>query len=188
MKKVWSPWFIQKYFSAVGVRVLTLVNLSDAVTANTNDCITFVQRRPNVFDVGPTLYKYYTDALCLLRGVLCWLRIGTTLSWVEWSITSVANLKGYWGRWLLGFQLTVRLDNAAEVSLLFKYHWSIHHLKRLDVNISPDERLFKCGERSWVIALSCSLSPVWWPHVPTFCTNGGISTIVFMGCFIWGWT
>ena len=29
-------------------------------------CITFVQRRPNVFDVGPTLYKYYTNVLCLL--------------------------------------------------------------------------------------------------------------------------
>ena len=29
-------------------------------------CITFVQRRPNVFDVGPTLYKCYTNALCLL--------------------------------------------------------------------------------------------------------------------------
>ena len=31
-----------------------------------NICITFVQRRPNVFDVGPTLYKCYTDVLCLL--------------------------------------------------------------------------------------------------------------------------
>ena len=32
-----------------------------------NICITFVQRRPNVFDVGPTLYKCYTNVLCLLR-------------------------------------------------------------------------------------------------------------------------
>ena len=31
-----------------------------------NICITFVQRRPNVFDVGPTLYKCYTNVLCLL--------------------------------------------------------------------------------------------------------------------------
>ena len=30
-----------------------------------NICITFVQRRPNVFDVGPTLYKCYTNVLCL---------------------------------------------------------------------------------------------------------------------------
>ena len=29
-------------------------------------CLTFVQRRPNVFDVGPTLYKCYTNALCML--------------------------------------------------------------------------------------------------------------------------
>ena len=26
-----------------------------------NICITFVQRRPNVFDVGPPLYKSYTN-------------------------------------------------------------------------------------------------------------------------------
>ena len=32
-----------------------------------NICITFVQRRPDVFDVGPTLYKCYTNILCLLE-------------------------------------------------------------------------------------------------------------------------
>ena len=31
-----------------------------------NTCITFIQRRPNIFDVGPTLYKCYTNVLCLL--------------------------------------------------------------------------------------------------------------------------
>ena len=31
-----------------------------------NICITFIQRRPNVFAVGPTLYKCYTNVLCLL--------------------------------------------------------------------------------------------------------------------------
>ena len=31
-----------------------------------NICITFIQRRPSVFDVGPTLYKCYTNVLCLL--------------------------------------------------------------------------------------------------------------------------
>ena len=31
-----------------------------------NICIQFVQRRPNVFDVGPTLYKCYTNIFCLL--------------------------------------------------------------------------------------------------------------------------
>ena len=29
-------------------------------------CITFVQRRTNVFDVGPTLHECYTNVLCLL--------------------------------------------------------------------------------------------------------------------------
>ena len=29
-------------------------------------CITFIQSRPNVFDVGPTLYKCYTNVLRLL--------------------------------------------------------------------------------------------------------------------------
>ena len=29
-------------------------------------CITLVQRRPNVFDVGPTMYKLYTNILRLL--------------------------------------------------------------------------------------------------------------------------
>ena len=31
-----------------------------------NTCITFVQLRPNVFDIGPALYKWYTKALRLL--------------------------------------------------------------------------------------------------------------------------
>ena len=31
-----------------------------------NICITFVQRRPNVFDVGPTWYKCYRHIRCLL--------------------------------------------------------------------------------------------------------------------------
>ena len=32
-----------------------------------NIYIAFVQRRPSVFDVGPTLYKCYTNVLCLQR-------------------------------------------------------------------------------------------------------------------------
>ena len=36
-----------------------------------NICITFVQRRPSVFDVVPTLYKYYTHDLCLILGLRC---------------------------------------------------------------------------------------------------------------------
>ena len=36
------------------------------LSAGTDFSITFIQRRPNVFDVGPALYKYYTNVLCLL--------------------------------------------------------------------------------------------------------------------------
>ena len=28
---------------------------------NVNICITFIQHRPNVYDIGPTLYKRYTN-------------------------------------------------------------------------------------------------------------------------------
>ena len=31
-----------------------------------NSCITFIQCWTNVEDVGPTLYTYYTNVLCLL--------------------------------------------------------------------------------------------------------------------------
>ena len=31
-----------------------------------NIYITFIQRRPNIFDVVPTLYKWHTNVLCLL--------------------------------------------------------------------------------------------------------------------------
>ena len=34
-----------------------------------NICITFLQRQPSVFDVGPTLYKGYTNVLCLLGSM-----------------------------------------------------------------------------------------------------------------------
>ena len=36
-----------------------------------NICITFIQCRPNVFDVGPTLYKCHTSILCLLGYTEC---------------------------------------------------------------------------------------------------------------------
>ena len=37
-----------------------------AIPANTKHCIAFVQRQPNVFDVGSTLYKCHTFFLRLL--------------------------------------------------------------------------------------------------------------------------
>ena len=42
--------------------------IHDQLPANTKHLLTFAQRQPNVFDVGPTLYKCYTNVLCLLGG------------------------------------------------------------------------------------------------------------------------
>ena len=36
-----------------------------------NSCITFIQRRPNVFDVGPTLYKCYTKCFAYWASITC---------------------------------------------------------------------------------------------------------------------
>ena len=46
-----------------------------------NICITFIQRRPNVSDVGPTLYKCYTNVLCLLGSPLWSRRIAFVISY-----------------------------------------------------------------------------------------------------------
>ena len=49
---------------------LTLVALlsftAGMLPVNTKHCMTFVQCWTNVEDVGPTLYKCYTNVLCLL--------------------------------------------------------------------------------------------------------------------------
>ena len=41
---------------------------------------TFIQHRPNVFDVGPTLYKCYTNVVCLLRCQLLTISPSTFVS------------------------------------------------------------------------------------------------------------
>ena len=41
-------------------------NEAYATLQTQKNCITFIERRPNVFDVCPTLYKCYTNVLCLL--------------------------------------------------------------------------------------------------------------------------
>ena len=43
--------------------------LFKGVQQTQNICITFIQRRLNVFDVGPTLYKCYTNVLYLLGDI-----------------------------------------------------------------------------------------------------------------------
>ena len=47
----------------------TNVDFGGAAQKTQNICITFVQCRTNVEDVGPTLYKCYTNVLCLLGGL-----------------------------------------------------------------------------------------------------------------------
>ena len=57
-----------------------------------NICITFtwfIQRRPNVFDVGPTLYKCYTNVLCLLESHIR-SSASTTCRLTMWNVPSMA--------------------------------------------------------------------------------------------------
>ena len=50
---------------------------------NTNICITFVQRRPIVFNVGPALYKCYKNDLCQLGMVLDYLYRDRGCIWIK---------------------------------------------------------------------------------------------------------
>ena len=59
----WWPFFSSSYF-VIRSRPIIIIILYTQQTQNI--FITFVQRQPNVFDVGPTLYKCYKNVLCLL--------------------------------------------------------------------------------------------------------------------------
>ena len=48
-----------------------LIPVSTHIPVNIKKCIKFAQGRPNVFDVGPTLCKCYTNGLCLLGCCGC---------------------------------------------------------------------------------------------------------------------
>ena len=50
-----------------------------AILAKQNICITFIQRWTNVEDVGPTLYKCFTNVSCLLGHCLNWSFLWTWL-------------------------------------------------------------------------------------------------------------
>ena len=49
------------------LRIETTSIVGMNISQTQNICISFVQRRPNVFDDGPTLYKCYTNVSCLLN-------------------------------------------------------------------------------------------------------------------------
>ena len=54
-------------------RELPLVTFTSLSQQTQNNSMIFVQRRPNVFDVGPTLYKWYSNTLCLLDHDYLWI-------------------------------------------------------------------------------------------------------------------
>ena len=62
LKRVILTSFIMKAFGSYHAAWVCPVN--------TNICITFVQCWTNVEDVGPTLYKCYTNVLCFLGEIL----------------------------------------------------------------------------------------------------------------------
>ena len=66
------------WWNAYFAQIMQLLLCVHCPTQQThNICITFLQRRPNVFDVGPTLYKCYTNVLCLLgRDSPCYILSG----------------------------------------------------------------------------------------------------------------
>ena len=61
--------FMKCFFDSF--RRLLLLHKRNTTQQTQNISITFVQRRPNVFDAGPTLYKCYTNVLCLLGISQC---------------------------------------------------------------------------------------------------------------------
>ena len=63
------------------------VNLTRTISQQTqNMCITFVQRRPSVKDVGSMFYKCYTNVLCF-AGMLPFTDTGRIIGtiWRIWS-------------------------------------------------------------------------------------------------------
>ena len=69
-REVWCLWYLNsRDYEMRGLRY---------PGKHKKHCITFIQRRPNVFDVGPTLYKCYTNVWCLL-GYYCGECCGRTI-------------------------------------------------------------------------------------------------------------
>ena len=66
--EVLSPQSYPIYYSVkMTLYICDLAIVHEAMSQQTqNICITFVECWANVEDVGPTLYKYYTNVLCLL--------------------------------------------------------------------------------------------------------------------------
>ena len=70
-----------------------------------NICITFLQCRTSVEDVGPTLYKWYTNVLCLLG---CVLNRSRTLINVMTLILQNQVIFNHWKLWIAVVDDTLR--------------------------------------------------------------------------------
>ena len=82
--QTWHCVLIPSHNSSVTQLIFSWTFQAHRIPENTNICIAFIQRRPNVSDVGPTLYNCYTNVVCLLG----WLQSLTNLkvhhTWVIW--------------------------------------------------------------------------------------------------------
>ena len=66
------------------VHIMYFIVLHAQSQPTRNICITFVQRRPNVFGVDPTLYKCYANVLCLLTVTIAQSPDNRPCPWI-WS-------------------------------------------------------------------------------------------------------
>ena len=63
VKPVKNSWYCITRRTVLGALDMCVAKETQQTQSNS---ITFIQRRPNVFDVGPTLCKRYKNGLCLL--------------------------------------------------------------------------------------------------------------------------
>ena len=68
------------------------VNRHQIFQRTQNICITFIQCWANVEDIGPALYKCYTNVLCLLG---CWCRIPIDISVKAGDLTKFPASNGW---------------------------------------------------------------------------------------------
>ena len=98
-----------------------------------NICITFVQRRPNVFDVGPTLYKCYTNVLCLLKErpktVSLWGYMGGTNALCHMLLSVISKISPSSHQVMLLIELCCTMYYVIpfpDIYLLFNFHPLTH--------------------------------------------------------------
>ena len=58
--------YANEIMSVMHGKYVRIVNYCRVTQQTQNIFATFIQRRPNTFDAGPTLYKCYANVWCLL--------------------------------------------------------------------------------------------------------------------------